>query len=205
MVHDQLERRGIQDRRVLDAMAQVPREEFVPAAWHHRAYADTALPIRSGQTISQPFTVGFMCEAAKIAEGSKVLEIGTGSGYGAAVLSLLAREVHTVEHIPSLAQQADERLQRLGYHNVHVHIGDGVRGLPEEAPFDAMVVTAGGQALPKRYVGQLKEGGRIIIPLGRTTRRQTMYRLTLQGKELQMEKLGGFAFVPLIGADGGNE
>ena len=143
MVKTQLEARGLRDARVLRAMSQIPREEFVTNGWGDAAYADGALPINCGQTISQPFTVAFMCEMAQISEGDKVLEVGTGSGYGAAVLSQLCREVHTVERIPELARQATERLQRLGYANVYVHTADGTLGLPEEAPFDAIVVTAG--------------------------------------------------------------
>jgi protein-L-isoaspartate(D-aspartate) O-methyltransferase len=205
MVRTQLESRGIKDERVLSAMAQIPREEFVSSNWRDAAYADSALPIDCGQTISQPFTVALMCEAAQITEDNKVLEIGTGSGYGAAVLSRLCREVHTVERIPTLGQQAAERLQRLGYSNVHIHMADGTLGLPNEAPFDAIIVTAGANAVPKPFLDQLCDGGRIIIPLGRIPHSQTMYRFTLKDGNLHMENLGGFAFVPLVGEHGWHE
>jgi protein-L-isoaspartate(D-aspartate) O-methyltransferase len=199
MAQSQLVRRGIQNQRVLDAMTRVPREEFVSDGWRDAAYADGALPIDCGQTISQPFTVAFMCEAAEISRDDTVLEVGTGSGYGAAVLSLLAREVHSVERIPVLGQQAAERLRRLGHSNVHVHTANGTLGWLDAAPFDAIVVTAGAEALPKPYVEQLQDGGRIIIPLGRMPHSQTMYRFTLKDGKLYVENLGGFTFVPLIG------
>jgi protein-L-isoaspartate(D-aspartate) O-methyltransferase len=202
MVQGQLEPRGIKDERVLRAMAEVPREEFLAPPLRHAAYADGALPIACGQTISQPFTVAFMCEAAQISATDKVLEIGTGSGYGAAVLSRLCREVHTVERITQLGEQAAERLQRLGYTNAHVHRANGTLGLPQEAPFDAIVVTAGAAAIPKPFVDQLHDGGRIIIPLGSVPNCQNIYRFTLQSDHLHVENLGGFAFVPLIGEHG---
>ncbi len=202
MVRTQLEARGIKDQRVLDAMVRVPREEFVTPAWRDMAYADGALPIDCGQTISQPFTVATMCEAAQLTEDDKVLEVGTGSGYGAAILSQLCREVHTVERVPELARRATERLKRLGYSAVHVHTADGTLGLPEAAPFDAIVVTAGADALPKPYLDQLRDGGRIIIPIGSMPHSQTMFRFTRQGERLSVEDLGGFAFVPLIGEYG---
>jgi protein-L-isoaspartate(D-aspartate) O-methyltransferase len=137
---------------VLDAMSRVPREEFVALGWRDAAYSDGALPIDCGQTISQPFTVALMCEAARITAEDKVLEVGTGSGYGAAVLSLLAREVHSVERLPALAEKAANRLKRLGYANAHVHLADGTLGLPTEAPFDVIIATAGGEALPKPFL-----------------------------------------------------
>lgn len=202
MVQTQLERRGIRDARVLAAMSSVPRDAFVLARWRDVAYADGALPIECGQTISQPFTVAFMCEAAQLVGAEKVLEIGTGSGYGAAILSLLASEVHTVERIPALAQRAAGQLSKLGFGNVQVHIADGTLGWPPSAPYDAIVVTAGANALPTPYLDQLTEGGRIVIPLGDTPHNQTMYRFTLSSGKLYTENLGGFAFVPLIGEFG---
>lgn len=202
MVQQQLQRRGIYDERVLQVMQEVPREEFVAEDWRDAAYEDRPLPIEWGQTISQPYTVAFMCEAAQIKPDDKVLEIGTGSGYGAAVLSRLCREVHSVERIPPLGKLAAERLERLGYANVRVHIADGTLGAPNEAPFDAIIVTAGAETLPTPYLDQIADGGRIIIPLGRTSRSQAMYRFTLHDEELQEEHLGGFAFVPLIGEYG---
>jgi protein-L-isoaspartate(D-aspartate) O-methyltransferase len=199
MVSGQLAERGIRDPRVLAAMARVPREEFVPPEERHLSYYDGALPIGWDQTISQPFTVAFMCEAARIEPGDRVLEIGTGCGYGAAVLAQLAREVFTIERIEPLAQQARENLARCGCHNVHVYQGDGTLGLPEQAPFDAIVVTAGATGLPEAYRRQLADGGRIVIPIGRDRHSQTMFRFTRQGDNWETESLGGFAFVPLIG------
>ncbi len=205
MIHSQLALRGIYDQRVLEAMRDVPREEFVLDDCRGAAYADGALPIDCGQTISQPFTVALMCEAARLAPGDTVLEIGTGSGYGAAVLSLLAREVHTVERIPQLAHQAAQRLQRLGYLNVVVHLADGTLGWPPGSPYDAIVVTAAAANLPMPYRDQLREGGRIVIPLGGSMQSQTMHRFTLRAGTLHQEQLGGFAFVPLIGEYGWHE
>lgn len=200
MVTEQLERRDIHDPRVREAMEWVPREEFVPPELADLAYEDRALPIGLEQTISQPYTVAFMCQEARVKATDKVLEIGTGSGYGAAVLSLLGREVHTIERLESLYREARERLARLGYKNVHVHCGDGSRGLPEEAPFDAIVCTAGAEDLPRAVPEQLAEGGRLIIPIGPPGRQQ-MVRITRVGGKLQHEVLGSFGFVPLVSED----
>jgi protein-L-isoaspartate(D-aspartate) O-methyltransferase len=197
MVVEQLERRGIEDPRVLEAMEWVPRHEFVPADVLDLAYDDRALPIGLEQTISQPYTVAFMCEAARIAAGDKVLEIGTGSGYGAAVLSLLADEVHTVERIEPLFHVARERLARLGYENVQCHLDDGTLGLSREAPFDAIICTAGAVTLPSAYAQQLAEGGRLLIPVGPFANQQ-MLRLTRHGDLFEREELGSFGFVPLV-------
>lgn len=202
MVEHQLAGRGISDQRVLQAMTEVPREEFVPVSMRKSAYDDGALPIGHGQTISQPFTVAFMCEALRVQPDETVLEVGTGSGYGAAVLSRIARTVHTVERIPELAQQARQRLERLGYDNVKVHLANGSLGVSQAAPFDAIVVTAGAERLPQAYLDQLAAGGRIVIPLGSTPHSQSMFRFTRQNSELAAENLGGFMFVPLIGAEG---
>jgi protein-L-isoaspartate(D-aspartate) O-methyltransferase len=197
MVVEQLERRDIYDPRVREALEWVPREEFVPPELEDLAYDDRALPIGLEQTISQPYTVAFMCQEARIAAGDKVLEIGTGSGYGAAVLSLLACEVHTIERIEELFLEARERLARLGYKNVRVHHGDGTLGLPEEAPFDAIVCTAGAEDLPPAYPAQLAEGGRLLIPIGPPSRQQ-MVRIMRKDGKLQHEVLGSFGFVPLV-------
>lgn len=205
MVDQQLRRRGLRDERVLQAMLAVPREEFVPAPLRESAYDDCALPIGQGQTISQPFTVAFMIEALQLGGDERVLEIGTGSGYAAAVLSLVAGEVYTIERIPELATAAAERLARLGYHNVHVKIGDGTLGLPEAAPFDGIIVTAGAPELPAPYREQLAPGGRVVIPIGDSPRSQLMYRYTRQNGTLTSECLGGFAFVPLVGRHGWEE
>ncbi len=200
MVAQQLASQGIADPRVLAAMSDLPREEFVPKESWDEAYRDGPIPIGQGQTISQPYTVAMMCEALQLDGDEKVLEIGTGSGYAAGVLSRLARDVHTIERIPELASSAADRLHRLGITNVKVHIGDGSLGLAEEAPFDAIVVTAGGPDLPSAYGEQLAEGGRIVMPIGRR-HDQTMCRYTKRNGTLDREELGGFCFVPLIGKD----
>lgn len=205
MVEHHLRRRGIADERVLQAMLAVPREEFVSMKDRSRAYEDCPLPIGSNQTISQPYTVAFQCEALQLNGDERVLEIGTGCGYAAAVLSLLAKEVHTVERIPGMADRARSTLARLGYTNIQVHTGDGTLGLPEEAPFDGIVATAGGADLPEPLVEQLASGGRMVIPLGVTQHEQVMYRFTKSPQGLSSENLGPFSFVPLIGRHGWNE
>lgn len=197
MVIEQLARRDIIDSRVLEAMEWVPRHEFVPHDLVGHAYDDQAMPIGYDQTISQPYTVAFMCQAARIQPTDKVLEIGTGSGYGAAVLSLLAQEVYTIERIEALYRAARQRLDELGYHNVHVYLDDGTLGLPGEAPFDAILVTAGAEKLPDAYRQQLADGGRLLIPVGPPSSQQ-MLRITRQGNELTRENLGSFGFVPLV-------
>lgn len=205
MVQHQLRRRGIADERVLQAMGMVPREEFIPETERGDAYDDCPLPIGFGQTISQPYTVAFQCEALQLQGNERVLEVGTGSGYAAAVLSHLAKEVYTVERIPELAAHARATLSRLGYANVHVFAADGTLGLPAHAPFDGIVVTAGGAELPKTFLEQLAMRGRIVIPIGKHLYGQAMYRFTKLPEELQAENLGAFAFVPLIGRYGWDE
>lgn len=202
MVEKQLQRRGIRDPRVLEAMLAAPREQFVPPALRPQAYDDCPEPIGEGQTISQPYTVAFMAEAAQLQGHEKVLEVGTGSGYGAAVLAHLAAEVHTIERLPDLAERAAATLQRLDYDNVQVHVGDGTLGLPEQAPFDAIIVTAGAAYLPPGYGTQLCQGGRVVIPVGRHRTVQRLCRYRRQGDTLVVEDLGAFVFVPLIGAEG---
>lgn len=199
MIEDQFLRRGIRDTKVIDAMLQVPREEFVPKDLREEAYEDYPLSIGYGQTISQPFTVGYMLQELNLAGDEKVLEIGTGSGYAAAVLSRIVREVHTVERISPLAEAARSRLLRLGYENVHVHLGDGTLGCPEQAPFDAIVVAAGAERLPEVYAEQLFEKGRILIPIGGPSS-QSLLRFTKVSGQLISENLGKFVFVPLIGS-----
>lgn len=166
MVQDQLAREGVADPRVLEAMREVPRHLFVPEEHRARAYQPYPLPIGEGQTISQPYVVGFMTEMLRLEAGHKVLEVGTGSGYQAAVASRIAREVYTVEIFESLATSARERLQRLGYNNVHVRQGDGYHGWKEEAPFDAIIVTCAGGHLPPPLLDQLRPGGRMVMPVG---------------------------------------
>jgi protein-L-isoaspartate(D-aspartate) O-methyltransferase len=200
MVVEQLERRGISDPRVLEAMEWVPRHEFVPPEYAREAYDDRALPIGLEQTISQPYTVAFMCQEARLMPENRVLEVGTGSGYGAAVLSLLAREVQSIERISSLHHAARDRLARLGYRNVKAHLDDGSLGLADEAPFDAILVTAGAEDLPDALAQQLAEGGRLIIPIGPSTG-QRMTRIIRRGDHFPHEFLGSFGFVPLVAGE----
>jgi protein-L-isoaspartate(D-aspartate) O-methyltransferase len=197
MVADQLARRGIDDPRVLAAMGRVPREAFVPEPLRMISYEDRALPIAFEQTISQPYTVAFMCQEARLRATDKVLEIGAGSGYGAAVLAELAREVHAIERIPELHEAAGAALAANGYHNVKLHLGDGSLGLPAEAPFDAILCTAGAEQLPTALQEQLADGGRLVIPIGPASRQQ-MVRHIRRGDQWQSDKLGSFGFVPLV-------
>jgi protein-L-isoaspartate(D-aspartate) O-methyltransferase len=205
MVEQQLRQNGIRDERVLQAMLEIPREEFVPQSQRARAYDDCPLPIGFGQTISQPLTVAFQCEALELQGDERVLEIGTGSGYAAAVLSRLCREVFTVERIGELSCRAESAIRRLGYANVHLYCADGTLGLPSFAPFDAIVVTAGGKSLPEPYEEQLAMGGRIVMPIGPSRTHQSMMRFTKLPGLLQSENLGGFLFVPLVGRFGWQE
>ncbi|MGY0575913.1 protein-L-isoaspartate(D-aspartate) O-methyltransferase [Bradyrhizobium sp. RDM12] len=203
MVQVQLARRGIRDRRVLDAMAQVPRERFVESGFEEFAYEDGALPIANAQTISQPYIVALMTEAAELKPADKVLEVGTGSGYAAAVASRLAGTVHTVERHRALARVAAERVAALGYDNCVVHTGDGTRGLPEEAPFDAILVAAGGPEVPDALKGQLAIGGRLVIPVGDLEHEQSLLRITRRSDtQYDEEAFGAVRFVPLIGEHG---
>ncbi len=203
MVTRQLAARGIADARVLAAMRAVRREAFVPDDLRGRAYDDGALPLGEGQTISQPYIVALMAEAATIAAGDRVLEVGTGSGYGAAVLAHLAAEVHSVERLAPLAADARERLRRQGCDNVRVHVGDGTRGWPPAAPFDAIVVTAGGPRVPAALRRQLAVGGRLVIPIGAARTMQTLLRITrIAEADFAEADLGPVAFVPLVGENG---
>lgn len=200
MVETHIARRGIRDEHVLQAMRSVPREDFVPSALEEFAYEDAPLPIAEGQTISQPFMVAYMIEAADIEPLDRVLEIGTGSGYAAAVLSLLAAKVFTIERHERLADEAARRLSDGGYGNVEVRTGDGTRGWPEEAPFDAILVAAGGPAVPETLKRQLTIGGRLVIPVGEMPRTQRLIRITRTGEnDFISDDLGGVMFVPLIG------
>jgi protein-L-isoaspartate(D-aspartate) O-methyltransferase len=197
MVERDLRGEGIRDERVLAAMGSVPRHEFVPPSLRARAYADAPLPIGEGQTISQPFVVALMTEHLATRPGMRVLEVGTGSGYQAAVLAELGCEVYSIEILPDLADQARERLERLGY-RVHVRAGDGFYGWPEEAPFDAIVITAASPEVPETLVAQLRQGGRIILPLGKGSGQElTLGIKTPTGVDLR--PLGGVAFVPMTG------
>jgi len=201
MVERQLRKRGIRDERVLAAMLSVPRHEFVPPALAAEAYTDRPLPIGHEQTISQPFMVAAMTEALELSGGERVLEIGAGSGYQAAVLSLLARELHTVEMHENLATSTAERLRRLGYDNVSVHFGDGTVGWPDAAPFEAIVVTAAAPGIPPPLTAQLAEGGRLVIPVG-TPQEQRLLRVDKHSGELTKRELYHCRFVPLVGQYG---
>ena len=201
MVDPQLRKRAIRDERVLAAMLSVPRHQFVPAELAEQAYEDRPLPIGQGQTISQPFMVAAMAEALRLSGGERVLEIGAGSGYQAAVLSLLAREVHAVEMHEDLAVSCRERLARLGYANVHVHVGDGTLGWPSEAPFEAILVTAAAPDIPPPLVAQLAEGGRLVLPVG-SQDEQRLFRLEKHGDATSSRPLFSCRFVPLVGKYG---
>jgi len=203
MVAGQIAARGVEDPLVLEAMRAVPREDFLPADLAGYAYEDGPLPIGHGQTISQPYIVAVMTAAARVRPGDRVLEIGTGSGYGAAVLSEIAGEVYTVERIEGLADSARDRLAALGYANVHVRCGDGTLGWVEHAPYDAIIVTAGGPTVPRALLDQLKPGGRLVMPLGSEPRAQRLIRRTRTGPETYtQDDLEWVAFVPLIGEQG---
>lgn len=197
MVREQIEARGIHDPRLLEALRKIPRHLFVPPQVASSAYDDSPLPIGHGQTISQPYVVAFMSEALELKPQDKALEIGTGSGYQAAVLALLAREVYSIEIIEPLAREASERLVRLGYKNVRV--GDGYLGWPEAAPFDAIVVTAVADHVPPALVEQLRPGGRLVLPLGGGWE-QSLVRLRRTPKGVAQETiLPSVLFVPLVG------
>ena len=197
MIRNQLLARDIDDPRVIEAMSRVPREKFVPPELKDQAYQDGPLPIGYGQTISQPYIVALMSQFLELKGDEKVLDIGTGSGYQAAVLSLLAREVISVERIPQLAKKAKRLLKELNYHNVKVVIADGSQGLAEEAPFDAIVCAAATKEIPQAWKEQLKDGGRIVVPLERGYY-QELVRLIKKGDQFISQSFGPVAFVPLI-------
>ncbi|WP_395692340.1 protein-L-isoaspartate(D-aspartate) O-methyltransferase [Piscinibacter sp.] len=203
MVREQIEARGVHDARVLQAMRELPRERFVRPGWEAEAYDDNPLPIAAGQTISQPYIVAFMSEALQLRGGERVLEIGTGSGYAAAVLARLAKEVHTVERHAVLAEGAAAVLTALGADNVQVHTADGTLGWPAAAPYDAIVVTAAGPEVPAALLAQLAVGGRLVMPVGEREGAQWLLRLTrVNEHETRREELMGVRFVPLTGAQG---
>jgi protein-L-isoaspartate(D-aspartate) O-methyltransferase len=203
MVAQQIEGRGISDPAVLAAMREVPREAFVAEQYRDFAYDDGPLPLIEGQTISQPYVVALMIESLRISAGARVLEIGTGSGYAAAVLSRIVGEVYTVERLEGLVELARNNLASLGYDNVHVFHGDGTLGWPEHAPYDGMIVAAGGPKVPQALKEQLVIGGRLVIPVGSEQRAQRLVRVTREGEEdYGLETLSHVRFVPLIGAQG---
>ena len=204
MVRTQLRQRGIQDERVLTAMLKVPRHEFVAAPYRDHAYDDNPLPIGEGQTISQPYIVGLMLELLRLSPGHTVLEIGTGSGYQTALLAELAAHVDSIERQPALAANADAILRTLGYTNVTVHSGDGSLGLPDRAPFDAIIVSAAAPELPAILFTQLKEGGRLVAPVGPSDSQQLLLVTKEKGSPVIVESVP-CRFVPLIGARGYRE
>jgi protein-L-isoaspartate(D-aspartate) O-methyltransferase len=199
MVRQQVALRGVTDTRLLAAMRKVPRDQFIPEAVRNLAYTDQPLPIGHDQTISQPFIVAFMTEKLQLRPTDRVLEIGTGSGYQAAILAELAREVYTIEIVAPLGERAQGTLQRLGYKNVHVKIGDGYQGWPEEAPFDAVIVTCAPEHVPRPLIDQTREGGRVIIPVG-AAGSQLLYLLEKKAGRLQQRAVLPVRFVPMTGS-----
>ena len=199
MVEQQLRPRGIHDQRVLMAMASVPREEFVSENLRSQAYTDQSLPIGHNQTISQPYIVAFMTEQLHLQPTDRVLEVGTGSGYQTAVLAELVKDVYSIEILEGLAKEASARLTRLRYRNAHVKAGDGYTGWPEVAPFDAIIVTCAPDKVPQPLTQQLKEGGRMIIPVGTTMMDQQLYLLEKKNGELAQTAILPVRFVPMIG------
>jgi protein-L-isoaspartate(D-aspartate) O-methyltransferase len=203
MVQRQIAGRGVDDPPVLEAMSSVPREEFVPPAAGRRAFNDEPLCIGKGQTISQPYVVALMTRALRLEPGDRVLEIGTGSGYSAAILSCIVDEVFSVECISELAAEAAARLARLGYDKVVVKQGDGTLGWPEHAPYQAIVVTAGGPRVPETLKRQMAMGGRLVMPVGDDRTLQSLLRVTRTAEDrYRTEDLGAVRFVPLLGAEG---
>jgi protein-L-isoaspartate(D-aspartate) O-methyltransferase len=197
MVREQLQARDITDERVLAAMLQVPRHEFVSRELADYAYADNAQPLISGQTISQPYIVAYMTQALNLHGTERVLEIGTGSGYQAAVLATIASEVYTIEILPELQKQASTILSKLGYANIHFRVGDGYMGWPEYAPFDRIIVTAAPEEVPQPLIDQLKEGGRLVIPVGRMN--QELEVLEKESSGIKRWATIGVRFVPMTG------
>jgi protein-L-isoaspartate(D-aspartate) O-methyltransferase len=197
MVREQIEERGVRDARVLAALRAVPRHEFMPESQRAYAYSDRPLPIGSGQTISQPYIVAYMTEQLALADGARVLEVGTGSGYQAAVLAELGAEVYSIEIVPELAERARRDLARLGYARVHVRAGDGYQGWPEAAPFDAIIVTAAPERVPQPLLDQLALGGRMIVPVGDAYQELVLY--TREAAGIREESLIPVRFVPMTG------
>jgi protein-L-isoaspartate(D-aspartate) O-methyltransferase len=206
MVDRQIARRGVRDPAVLEAMRRVPREVFVEPGFEEFAYEDGPLPIGENQTISQPYIVALMLEAATMAPGDRVLEVGAGSGYTAAIMSRIAERVYAIERYASLATSARQRYMTLGYENIELRVSDGAKGWPDAAPFDAILVSAGGADVPGALKEQLTVGGRLIIPVGARDHRQTLLRLTrTSADDYEEEPLGIVSFVPLVGEQNNDE
>ncbi len=201
MVAAQLVKRRINDPLTLEAMLHVPRERFIPSEYRSYAYDDRPVPIGEDQTVSQPYMVACMTQALQLRGDETVLEIGTGSGYQTAVLAEIVKHVYSIERLPILARKAKEHLKNLGYTNVTITVGDGTKGDPDRAPFDAVIVTAGSPGVPHSLKEQLAENGRLVIPVG-SRRYQELHRVTHRSGSFVTENLGGCIFVPLIGADG---
>lgn len=202
MVERQIKGRGIRDERILEAMRKIPRHKFVPGAGTNEAYEDHPLPIGCDQTISQPYIVALMTSSLELEEHHSVLEIGTGSGYQAALLAHIVEKVYTIERHEELADRAKDVLYELGYDNVTFRVGDGTKGWPEKAPFDRIVVTAGAPSVPDSLIDQLDEdGGKLVIPVGER-RSQRLTRITRTGDDVEKEELGSCVFVQLIGEEG---
>lgn len=193
-----IRRRGVRNAAVLEAMARVPRERFVAPQLQAEAYGDYPLPIGHGQTISQPYIVALMTEALDLQPGDKVLEIGTGSGYQAAILAEMGMEVYTIEVVPALYEMAQARLAELGYDRVHCRLGDGNAGWPEHAPYAGIIATAAPSQIPPALIEQLADGGRLVIPIGPRGGYQTLWKIIKRGTELIQIDLGGVAFVPFV-------
>lgn len=204
MVEHQLKGRGINDEKVLTAMAKIPRELFVPHEYRDSAYKDGPLPIGEGQTISQPYMVALMTQCLQLQGHEKVLEIGTGSGYQTAVLLSITPHIYSIERLPTLAQFAVDNLKALGYENVKIKVGDGSCGWPEEKPFDAIIVTAAALTIPEVLKDQLSDGGRLVIPVG-PRYSQDLFKVTRSGNDFITEEVTGCVFVPLIGRHGWQE
>jgi len=199
MVKQQIQARGIEDKRVLEAMRNVPRDEFVSDSLKTRAYDDYPLPIGYGQTISQPYIVAFMTEALDVGKDFKVLEIGTGSGYQASILAEIASEVYTIEIVKELAEIADKRVKKLGYKNIYVKHADGYYGWKEKGPFDAIIITAASSHIPPSLTRQLKDGGVLIIPLGNPMTFQTLTLIKKDGDKIRTSYILDVRFVPMTG------
>ena len=201
MVKDQIVARGIEDPQVIRAIVKVPRHRFVSSRFKPFAYGDYPLSIGEGQTISQPYNVAFMTEALELTKNDKVLEIGTGSGYQAAILAELAKEIYSIEIIPELGENAQEILKELGYENIQVKIGDGYKGWPEIAPFDAIIVTCAPEKIPGALIEQLKEGGRMIIPVGEEGSVQRLYKVIKEDGQIKTRAEMDVRFVPMVKGD----
>ncbi|MCK8816795.1 protein-L-isoaspartate(D-aspartate) O-methyltransferase [Natroniella sulfidigena] len=202
MIREQLERRGIEQQAVLESMSEVPRHLFVPDKLKSKAYHDRPLPIREGQTISQPYIVALMIEALELVEDDRVLEIGTGSGYAAAVLAQIAEQVYTIERHQALAELARKRFEKLGYDNLEVKIGDGTEGWEEFGPYDGIIVAAGAPVIPESLTEQLEIGGRLVIPVGDRDLQELLVLTKQSNGELKKESIAGVRFVPLVGEEG---